>query len=182
MKKSSQAYQLKDMSTLAIRSLEASDAPLLVSYMASIFAESPFLTLYSDEWKTTIEDEEKILEAAEMAGNRLMLGGFLNHDLVAPCDFAPVGPVYKIAHRCQIGISVKDTQHGKGIASFMMDNLLSAAKQSGFYQMELEVVSSNNTAIKLYEKFGFRRIGTIPHGFRYREGYHEDLLLMVKRL
>jgi len=182
MKKNPRLHQLKDTSELVIRSLEKSDAPSVVSYMASIFTESPFLTRYSDEWKTTIEDEAKILETAETAENRLTLGGFHEQDLVALCDFAPLGSVYKIAHRCQMGISVRKIQQGKGIASVMMESLLSSARQAGFYQMELEVVSSNNTAIKLYEKFGFQQIGTIPHGFQYKEGFHEDLLLMMKRL
>lgn len=177
-----QLHQLKDMSELVIRSLEKSDAPQVIPYMTSMYAESPFLTRYSDEWKISIEDEATLLESVEKAENRLILGGFLGHDLVALCDFSPVGSAYKIAHRCQTGISVTTIQQGKGIGSFLMESLLSSAKQIGFSQMELEVVTTNNTAIRLYEKFGFRRVGTIPRGFRYKEGYYEDLLLMVKGL
>lgn len=153
----------------------------MIPYMTSMYAESPFLTRYSDEWKISIEDEAMFLESVERTENRLMLGGFLGHELVALCDFSPVGSSYKLAHRCQTGISVTKIHQGKGIGSLLMESLLSSAKQIGFSQMELEVVS-NNTATKLYEKFGFRRVGTIPRGFRYKEGYHEDLLIMVKEL
>ncbi|MBI9095974.1 MAG: GNAT family N-acetyltransferase [Sphaerochaeta sp.] len=177
-----QVYQLEDMSELVIRSLEKSDAPQVVPYMTSMYAQSTFLARYSDEWKMSIEDEATFLESTEKAEKRLMLGGFLGHNLVALCDFSPVGSAYKIAHRCQMGISVAKIQQGKGIGSSLMESLLSCAKQTGFSQMELEVVATNNAAIKLYEKFGFRRVGTIPRGFRYREGYHADLLVMVKEL
>lgn len=175
-------YQLKDVSELVVRSLEKADAPQVVPYMSSMYAESAFLTRYSDEWKMSIEDEATFLESAEKAGNKLMLGGFLGPDLVALCDFSPVGSAYKIAHRCQIGISVAKIQQGKGIGSLLMESLISSAKLTGFSQMELEVVTSNNAAIRLYEKFGFQRVGNIPCGFRYKEGYFEDLLLMVKEL
>jgi len=177
-----QLHQLKDTSELAIRSLEKSDAPQVVPYMTSMYAESEFLARYSDEWKIGIEDEATFLESVEKEEKRLMLGGFLGNDLVALCDFAPVGSAYKIAHRCQIGISVTKLQQGKGIGSSLMESLLSSAKRTGFSQMELEVVATNIAAIKLYEKFGFLRVGTIPRGFRYKEGYHADLLVMVKEL
>lgn len=174
--------QLKDMSELVIRSLEKSDAPQVVPYMTSMYAESAFLVRYSDEWKISIKDEASFLESAEKAEKRLLLGGFLGSNLVALCDFSPVGSAYKVAHRCQIGISVTKMHQGKGIGSSLMESLLSCAKQVGFSQMELEVVATNNAAIKLYEKFGFLRVGTIPRGFRYKEGYHEDLLVLVKEL
>ncbi len=150
--------------------------------MTSMYAESTFLTLYSDEWKIRIEDEATFLESAEKSEKRLMLGGFVGSELVALCDFSPVGSAYKIAHRCQIGMSVAKTQQGKGIGSLLMERLLSSAKQAGFSQMELEVVATNTAAIGLYEKYGFRIVGTIPCGFRYKEGYYEDLLVMVKEL
>jgi len=175
-------YQLKDMSALVVRSLEKSDAPQVVPYMTAMYAQSAFLARYSDEWEIRIEDEATFLESAEKAEKRLMLGGFLGHDLVALCDFSPVGSAYKIAHRCQMGISVTKMHQGKGIGFSLMESLLSCARQTGFSQMELEVVATNNAAIKLYEKFAFQRVGTIPRGFRYREGYHEDLLVMVKEL
>ena len=36
--------------------------------------------------------------------------------------------------------------------------------------MELDVVSENTAAIALYEKFGFRKVGQIPHGMKRKEG------------
>jgi ribosomal protein S18 acetylase RimI-like enzyme len=87
-----------------------------------------------------------------------------------------------MAHRCQIGISVATDQQGKGIGSLLMKTLLDAARLAGFEQMELEVVASNKRAIHLYSRLGFREMGRIPRGFRYREGFYEDLLLMVSEL
>ena len=43
-----------------------------------------------------------------------------------------------------------------------MEALLAFARKNGLEQLELEVRSDNGRAIRLYERFGFRRIGTIP--------------------
>ncbi|MGH0054196.1 MAG: N-acetyltransferase family protein [Sphaerochaetaceae bacterium] len=182
MNKQLQRFQLNDSTELVIRPLKKSDASQAVSYLKTMYADSPYLTKYPDEWSISIEDEQKFIESTEHAKNRLMLGVFVHDNLVGLADFMSVGSGYKLEHRCQIGISVTKTYQGKGIGSLLLETLLSSAKQAGYEQMELEVVASNSTAIKLYERNGFIRVGTVPHGFRYKEGYYEDLLMMVRKL
>ena len=38
------------------------------------------------------------------------------------------------------------------------------------------VVKSNAGALKLYEKLGFVRLGTIPKGFEMNDGHYEDII------
>ena len=182
MNRESEIFQLSDTRTLTIRSLKPADAPLAVQYMKAMYTDSPYLARYGDEWNISTEDEAAFLENAAKSQNKLMLGGFIDDQLVALCDFSPLGLAYKMAHRCQIGISVAANQQGNGIGSLLMKTLIDAARLAGFEQMELEVVASNTRAIHLYNHFEFREMGRIPRGFRYREGYYEDLLLMVREL
>ena len=49
-------------------------------------------------------------------------------------------------------------------------------------QAELEVVSANAAAIRLYQKLGFEITGTLPWAFKYKDGSYADFLLMVKKL
>ena len=44
----------------------------------------------------------------------------------------------------------------------LMEALLAFARKNGIEQLELEVRSDNGRAIRLYERFGFTKIGTIP--------------------
>ena len=37
------------------------------------------------------------------------------------------------------------------------------------------VVATNAAARHLYEKIGFRQLGTIPGGFRMKDGHYEDI-------
>lgn len=56
---------------------------------------------------------------------------------------------------------------GRGIGSALLDAIASAARQRGCTALRLEVRSDNATAIALYERCGFRRIGN-------HAGYYED--------
>lgn len=56
---------------------------------------------------------------------------------------------------------------GRGIGSALLDAIARAARQRGCRALRLEVRSDNATAIALYERRGFRRIGS-------HAGYYED--------
>lgn len=66
----------------------------------------------------------------------------------------------------------------KGIATLMISRLLDIAKESSIKSFTLEVSSTNDVAIKLYESFGFKRCGL-------RKGYYkdtqDDAIIMWKR-
>jgi putative acetyltransferase len=46
-------------------------------------------------------------------------------------------------------------------------------------RLELNVYTDNSVAIRLYEKFGFRREGVFV-GYAYREGAYVDSLAMAR--
>lgn len=50
-------------------------------------------------------------------------------------------------------------------------------KKIGFRILQFNaVVKSNAGALKLYEKLGFVRLGTIPKGFEMNDGHYEDII------
>ena len=51
-------------------------------------------------------------------------------------------------------------------ASALTEAVLAFAKENGFEQLNLEVRSSNARAIRLYEKYGFRKLCTFPDFFK----------------
>lgn len=73
-------------------------------------------------------------------------------------------------------ICISEEYRGQGKAKFMMDYLLSQALERGSDRIILEVASDNESAIKLYDNFGFRQI-------HLRENYYEngaDALIKVR--
>lgn len=66
-----------------------------------------------------------------------------------------------------MNIVVRKSARGTGIGSLLLEHLLFDAYNSGVTVVNLEVDSSNFVAIKLYEKFRFRKVG-------FRKGYYGD--------
>lgn len=55
-------------------------------------------------------------------------------------------------------VSVIKEYQGYGIASKLLSNTINYAKENKFNKILLEVYKTNNKAIKLYEKYGFKMI------------------------
>ena len=77
----------------------------------------------------------------------------------------------RMRHRGVFGISLKKAWWGCGAASALTEAILAFARENGFEQLNLEVRSSNARAIRLYEKFGFRKLCTFPHFFKINGEY-----------
>jgi ribosomal protein S18 acetylase RimI-like enzyme len=76
---------------------------------------------------------------------------------------------------------VKDGYRGIGIGQELMREAERQAAAAGIESIILEVFGINERAIHVYEKMGYRRIGVIPGGVKYR-GERVDSVYMLKEL
>ena len=83
-----------------------------------------------------------------------------------------------MSHRSEFGISVAKSEWGQGIGSALLQKCIEYAKTHEIELLNLEVRSDNRRAIQLYERFGFRKIGTSPAYFKI-DGEYYDFDLMV---
>ena len=67
---------------------------------------------------------------------------------------------------------------GMVIGAALTGACIDCAKEAGFRQLELEVVGDNETAVRLYKKYGFVEYGRNPRGFLTRDGRWQELVLM----
>ena len=74
-------------------------------------------------------------------------------------------------------IYVNEEKRQKGIASFLLEKLIDESKKLACLNITLEVNVNNVPAIKLYEKYGFKKVAV-------REKYYgsEDGLLMIREM
>ena len=77
-----------------------------------------------------------------------------------------------------VNVSVKSDHRRRGIAVTLLTELFRAGRERGVKDFLLEVRSSNEAAIALYEKLGFVREGISP-GF-YRDPKEDALLYHLK--
>lgn len=87
------------------------------------------------------------------------------------------------SHVCNCGYMVAETARGRGLASAMCLHSQQVAKELGYLAMQFNfVASSNQGAIRLWQKLGFAVVGTLPRAFNHPELGFIDALVMYKWL
>ncbi len=83
-------------------------------------------------------------------------------------------------HAGAIGISVHDEWQGKGVGSALLRAGLDLADNwLNLTRLELEVFTDNESAIRLYERFGFEHEGTLRQ-HALRDGRYVDSHVMAR--
>lgn len=167
---------------LLLRSLNAQDAQQALAVCKQTAGETLNLIRNEDEWTMTLEQEAAFLKKMEDDSRSLMLGAFLGDQLVGIGSFQPCAAVDRARHRLSLGICIVKRRWGQGIGTAMMRTLIAEAKKTAAEQLELEVVSTNDRAIRLYARFGFAEFARHPRKLKYRDGTYADIALMMLNL
>jgi len=87
------------------------------------------------------------------------------------------------AHVCNCGYITAESARNRGIASEMCRHSQNEAILRGFRAMQYNlVVSTNKSAVRLWQKHGFEVIGTLPNAFRHPRLGFVDAYVMYKQL
>ncbi|NAW65339.1 GNAT family N-acetyltransferase [Photobacterium halotolerans] len=86
-------------------------------------------------------------------------------------------------HVCNCGYMVTPAARGKGVARAMCEHSQQVALELGFCAMQFNsVVSTNDVAVKLWQKLGFEIVGTLPGAYRHKNKGLVDCYVMYKQL
>ena len=84
--------------------------------------------------------------------------------------------VGRCGHICNASYAVERDCRGLHVGEKLVADCLAQGKAHGFRVMQFNaVVASNIHARHLYERLGFVQLGTIPGGFRMKDGHYEDI-------
>ena len=87
------------------------------------------------------------------------------------------------AHVCNCGYITSEAARGKGVASAMCEHSQKEAVSRGFRAMQYNlVVSTNEGAVRLWQKHGFEIVGRLDGAFRHRRYGFTDAFVMYKSL
>ena len=82
----------------------------------------------------------------------------------------------RCGHIANASYAIDSVCRGRHIGEKLVSDCLVQAKKFGFTVMQFNaVVASNTHARHLYERLGFVQLGTIPGGFRMKDGRYEDI-------
>ncbi|EZQ18867.1 MULTISPECIES: GNAT family N-acetyltransferase [Halopseudomonas] len=86
-------------------------------------------------------------------------------------------------HVCNCGYMVSSAARGRGLASAMCEHSQEVAVQLGYQAMQFNfVASSNEGAVRLWNKLGFATVGRLPKAFNHPSLGYVDALVMYKWL
>jgi ribosomal protein S18 acetylase RimI-like enzyme len=87
------------------------------------------------------------------------------------------------SHVANAAFMVASNVRGQGIGRAMSEHCLSEARRFGFRAMQFNfVVSTNDVAVRLWKRFGFKIVGTLPSAFRHPEKGYVDVYVMFRSL
>ena len=87
------------------------------------------------------------------------------------------------SHVCNAGYIVSSAARGRGVGGAMCRHSQDEARKLGFKAMQYNlVVSSNETAVRLWQRHGFQIVGVLPKAFDHRELGLVDAYVMYKWL
>lgn len=169
--------QIKNGQYITIRKPIEDDAKNMIEYLNIVGGESDNLLFGENEFNLTIDEEKEYIKRLNSDSNTLMILGIIEDKIVSSAQITTINRK-RIAHNSELAISVKKEYWRMGIGSIMLEALISFAKKQGTIKnISLGVKASNHNAIKMYEKFGFQKVGVHKDYFNIN-GVYDDKVLM----
>ena len=165
---------------MKIRILNESDAQVYQEVRLSALKINPeaFASTYEREVKFSIES---IAERLEPVKDRFVLGAFNESGSVVGIVTFMRENGLKTIHKGNVfGMYVAPEARGKGLGKSLMIELIKKAKScDGLEQINLTVVSENNSAKKLYKSLGFEVYGIEKKALKFNGQYFDEDLMVI---
>ena len=156
-------------SLFVIERARAEDAAAMLNYLKIVGGETENLSFGAEGVSLDLEAEQDHLRMQSESTDNVQYLAKVKDEIIGT---ASLNRKHKrMSHRGVFGISLKKAWWSCGAASALMEAILAFAKENDFEQLNLEVRSDNARAIRLYEKYGFRKLCTFPHFFKINEEY-----------
>ena len=152
---------------MIIRAFEEKDIPAMISIWNEIVEEGIAFpqedTLNEDTGKAFFESQSYTGVAED---NGRIVGLYILH----PNNIGRCG------HICNASYAVDSKVRGLHIGEKLVLDCMEQGSKLGYKVLQFNaVVESNTHARHLYERLGFIQLGTIPGGFRMKDGHYENI-------
>jgi ribosomal protein S18 acetylase RimI-like enzyme len=157
-----------------IRLLNASDAETWKKLRLDALKEAPksFGSSYEEEFNYSLADWQASLNKSDV------FAAFCGTDLMGVAGFYSLSQL-KTKHRGVLfGLYTLPAYRGQGTASALMKKIITHAK-SRVCQLHLSCVTSNISAIALYQKYGFTIYGTEPCALKIGAQCFDEYLMIL---
>ena len=152
---------------MIIRKFEDKDLPAMISIWNEIVEEG---IAFPQEEPLTSETGKAFFESQSYTGVADDDGKIVGLYILHPNNVGRCG------HICNASYAVDSKLRGLHIGEKLVMDCMEQGAKLGYKVLQFNaVVESNTHARHLYERLGFRQLGTIPGGFRMKDGHYENI-------
>lgn len=179
-------FKTSDDRLVVLRALRKTDLDAVVRFANTLVREKKTnreLGVVSFDKRLTRKEERnflRVITEGVRKGEVVSLGAFAEAKMVGHCDVRR-RKSGDFRHAGTLGMVILQGYRGVGIGERLMIEVLRQALRKGIWLVELTVFATNEKAIHLYEKGGFRKVGVVPNKF-LRDGRHVDEVVMYADL
>lgn len=163
-----------------IRTAKLEDASSILQIQKRVVAEGMFLTTSTAEFDKTVEQHRSWIEKVLDNDKETLLVAETSKGIVGWIVFLSSNRI-RLSHTGAFGMMVDKDFRNKGIGKLLIEDLLRWAESNPFIEkVSLGVFSTNERAIALYKKMGFKEEGRKIKEFKMNNGEYIDDILMYK--
>lgn len=164
------------MMKIEVRAYEEKDLPAMIAIWNEVVEEGiafPQEELLTEQTGRDFFASQTYSGVAQDADSGKIYGLYILHP----------NNIGRCAHIGNASYAVSADSRGVHIGEKLVEDCLIQGKQHEFLILQFNaVVATNVHARHLYERLGFVRLGTIPKGFRKKDGHYEDICPYYRQL
>lgn len=152
---------------MIIRKFEDKDLPAMIAIWNEIVEEG---IAFPQEELLTSDTGKAFFESQSYTGVADDDGKIVGLYILHPNNVGRCG------HICNASYAVDSKVRGLHIGEKLVLDCMEQGAKLGYKVLQFNaVVESNTHARHLYERLGFKQLGTIPGGFRMKDGHYENI-------
>ena len=153
---------------IKIRAYMEKDVPALVEIWNEVVEDG--IAFPQEEKLTVVTGREFFAAQAYTGVAETDTGKILGLYILHPNNVGRCG------HIANASYAVSGSSRGLHVGEQLVQDCLRQGRLHGFRVLQFNaVVATNIHARHLYERLGFQQLGTIPGGFRMKDGHYEDI-------
>ncbi|MBN2729134.1 MAG: GNAT family N-acetyltransferase [Bacteroidales bacterium] len=165
---------------LVIREITIKDACNLLHFAKDILREDIYSFTSIEEFNYSEEEEKEWISNILKNKNNILLVVEQDGDLIGNISITQ-SLTSKSSHVSELSINVDKKYRNKGIGKMMMDIALKkVAECSDIKKIVLQVFCTNERAISLYKKFGFKEEGIFKQHIKFNDESYVDVCFMAR--
>lgn len=171
------AVSLPDGRSVVLRVAVPDDAAAVLECLRVVGRETTMVTFGPEGIDKDELEERAFLAAMLAADNALALVVVDGERIVGSLTFEG-GTRRRIRHTGELGVGLQQAYAGVGVGRALLEMLIAWAEASGVVRkLDLKVRADNGSAIRLYEKLGWRHEGRVTRDLCVDGTFHDALYM-----